>query len=291
MTIPQKSIGEDRAAIRLLGRLLGEVIREQHGARAYDLVEDVRRQSVGDYRAGSGEIALDRLLPDMILLIRAFTIFSQLANTADDHILRRQTKAMGSGSVQRMELSAGLGTKKVRAFLKDALFVPVITAHPTEVRRKSILDRETEIGELLERRERASAQTPEQAEIDAQLKREIRILWQTRMLRDTRIQVSDEIDNNLSVFSKTFLTQVPAVKRRLARLFRLEGDILPFLRLGSWVGGDRDGNPNVSPETLDYAVRHQAELALDYYLREIHALGSELSLSDSLVGTSQDLKK
>jgi phosphoenolpyruvate carboxylase len=287
---------EDRAFIRLLGRLLGEVIREQDGQTAYALVEDIRRQSVGDYRAGTGEISLDRLVgglsrPDMLLLIRAFSIFSQLANTADDHILRRQIKALGSGPVQRLELSAGMSAQRVRALLKNALFVPVITAHPTEVRRKSILDRETEIGDLLERRERASAQTPEQGEIDAQLKREIRILWQTRMLRDTRIQVSDEIDNNLSVFSKTFLTQIPAVKRRLARLFQLGGDIMPFLQPGSWVGGDRDGNPNVSPETLDYAVRHQAELALDHYLSEIHALGAELSLSDSLVGTSAELKK
>ncbi|HWY63546.1 MAG TPA: phosphoenolpyruvate carboxylase [Rhizomicrobium sp.] len=292
----QKTAAEDRASIRLLGRLLGEVIREQHGPAAYALVEDIRRQSVGDYRAGSGEISLDRLVvglsrPDMLLLIRAFSIFSQLANTADDHNLRRQIKALGSGPVQRLEFSTGLSTRRVRGLLANALFVPVITAHPTEVRRKSILDRETGIGDLLERRERASAQTTDQLEIDAQLKREIRILWQTRMLRDTRIQVSDEIDNNLSVFARTFLTQVPAVKRRLARLFQLDGDILPFLRPGSWVGGDRDGNPNVSPETLDYAVRHQAELALDHYLSEIHALGAELSLSDSLVETSADLKK
>ncbi len=296
MGIEQKTVSEDRAFIRLLGRLLGEVIREQHGQTAYALVEDIRRQSVGDYRAGQGDMTLDRLLvglsqPDMLLLIRAFSIFSQLANTADDHILRRQLKAEGSGSVQRLELSAGLGAKKVRSFLKDALFVPVITAHPTEVRRKSILDRENEIGELLERREHASAQTAEQVEIDAQLKREIRILWQTRMLRDTRIRVSDEIDNNLSVFSTTFLTEVPAVKRHLARLFQLDGEILPYLRPGSWVGGDRDGNPNVSPETLDYAVRHQSQLVLDHYLREIHALGAELSLSDSLVAISEALKK
>ena len=294
MGSPQKITAEDRASIRLLGRLLGEVIREQHGPEAYALVENIRRQSVGDYRAGAGE--LERLVvglsrPDMLLLIRAFSIFSQLANTADDHILRRQIAMLGSGSMQRLEFSAGLGAKRVRSLLANALFVPVITAHPTEVRRKSILDRETGIGELLEKRERASVQTSDQAEIDAQLKREIRILWQTRMLRDTRIQVSDEIDNNLSVFARTFLTEIPAVKRRLANLFQLEGDILPFLKPGSWVGGDRDGNPNVSPETLDYAVRHQAELVLDHYLREIHALGAELSLSDSLVGTSEGLKK
>ena len=128
-TVP-KNASEDRAAIRLLGRLLGEVIREQHGAAAYALGEDIRRQSVGDYRAGTGEISLDRLLvgppqPDMLLLIRAFSIFSQLANTADDHILRRQTKELGSGSVQRLELSAGLSAKRVRAFLEGAGFVPV----------------------------------------------------------------------------------------------------------------------------------------------------------------------
>ena len=295
MGIEQKTASEDRAFIRLLGRLLGEVIREQHGQTAYDLVEDIRRQSVGEYRAGQGEISLDRFLgglsqPDMLLLIRAFSIFSQLANTADDHILRRQIKTEGTGAAQRLELAVGLSAKKVRDFFKGALFVPVITAHPTEVRRKSILDRENEIGELLERRERASAQTSEQVEIDAQLKRAIRILWQTRMLRDTRIRVSDEIDNNLSIFSTTFLTEVPAVKRHLSRLFQLNGEILPYLRPGSWVGGDRDGNPNVSPETLDYAVRHQAQLVLDHYLSEIHILGSELSLSDSLVTTSQALK-
>src|ERR1700761_2401875 len=122
MGIEQKNTAEDRTSIRLLGRLLGEVIREQHGATAYALVEDIRRQSVGDYRGGSGEIALDRLLvglarPDVLLLIRAFSIFSQLANTADDHILRRQTKAMGSGPVQRLEFSSHLSAKRVRALL------------------------------------------------------------------------------------------------------------------------------------------------------------------------------
>ena len=283
--------GEDRASIRLLGRLLGEVIRHQQGQAAFSLVEDIRRQSVEGYRAGVGEVSLERLLvglsaASMLLLIRAFSIFSQLANTADDHILRRQTKSMGSGALQRLELAAEAG--RATELLQNALFVPVITAHPTEVRRKSILDREADIGELLEKRDHASA--PEQDEIDAQLAREIRTLWQTRMLRDTRIRVSDEIDNNLSIFAKTFLTQIPAVKRRLARLFQLGGDIIGFLRPGSWVGGDRDGNPNVSPETLDYAVRHQAELALDHYLSEIHALGAELSLSESLVGTSPQLR-
>ena len=289
---------EDRASIRLLGRLLGEVIREQHGGQAFELVEGIRRQTVGEHRSGNektGEVARDllrgRSQPEIVLLIRAFSIFSQLANIADDHTARRETKALGSGAAQRMELHPGLTATRVRAYLKDALFVPVITAHPTEVRRKSILDRENELSELLERREAASIQTAERDEIDVQIKRAIRVLWQTRMLRSSRITVQDEIENNLAIFARTFLPRLPTVKQRLARLFKLDGEIMPYLRPGSWVGGDRDGNPNVSPETLDYAVRRQAEIVLDYYLDEIHALGAELSLSDSLVKTSAALRK
>jgi len=114
MIEPVKIHREDRAFIRLLGRLLGEVIREQHGAQAFQLVEDIRRQAVGEHRSAlqSGEIALDRLKslsqPEMLLLIRAFSIFSQLANIADDHIARRETKALGSGAAQRLELHPGL---------------------------------------------------------------------------------------------------------------------------------------------------------------------------------------
>lgn len=292
-----RRLQEDRTLIRLLGRLLGEVIREQGGNEAFELVEDIRRQFVGEHRnrrereRATAPDGLANVSPlDVLLLIRAFAIFSQLANIADDHVSRRETKALGSGAAQRLELHAGLTPRRVRQYLGEALFVPVITAHPTEVRRKSILDRESELSLLLDRRELASAQTAEIEEIDLQLKRAIRILWQTRMLRDNRITVQDEIENNLAVFARSFLPGLPLVKRRLARFFKLDREIMPFLKPGSWVGGDRDGNPNVSPETLDYAVRRQAETVIDYYLGEIHALGAELSLTDSLTSTSDALK-
>ena len=278
----------------MLGRLLGAIIREQQGLDAYTLVEEIRRQAVEEYRSGAGEQAFEQIKGlsqhDVLLLIRAFSIFSQLANIADDHNARREIKALGSGAAQHMELHPGLTPKRVCAYLARAAIVPVITAHPTEVRRKSILDREDELSGLLEQREAASIQTADRDDIDMQIKRAIRILWQTRMLRDNRITVQDEIENNLSIFVRTFLTALPSVKRRIAQLFRLDQGVMPYLRLGSWVGGDRDGNPNVSPETLEYAVRRQAEAAIDHYLAEIHALGAELSLSESLVSTSQALK-
>ena len=269
---------------------MGEVIREQRGPDAFALVEDIRRRSVGEHKNGqTGDDMQGHDLADVLLLIRAFSIFSQLANIADDHVSRHEVKRLGSGAAQRLELHPGLTPKRVRQYLSQAVFSPVITAHPTEVRRKSILDRENEISALLDRREFASEQTCEIEDIDQQLKRAIRTLWQTRMLRDNRITVQDEIDNNLAIFARTFLPGLAQVKRRLARLFKLEGEILPFLRPGSWVGGDRDGNPNVSPQTLDYAVRRQSETVLDYYLGEIHALGAELSLADALTTTSPAL--
>jgi phosphoenolpyruvate carboxylase len=290
-----------REIIRLLGRLLGTVIKEQYGQDAHslkrgqadlDLVEEIRQQSVGEHRHGLADVRLDRRLsqlepPQVALLIRAFSVFSQLANIADDHLVHVQA---GPGPLQQLESHAHVNARSVRAYLSNALLAPVITAHPTEVRRKSILDRESDIGALLMRRERANQQTGESAEIEAQLKREIRTLWQTRMLRPIRIHVNDEIENAIAVFSRTFLSQIPVVKRRLAHLFGSNGDVLPFLKPGSWVGGDRDGNPYVSEQTLEYAIRRQSETVLDYYLEQVNLLGTELSICDEYVSTSAALK-
>ncbi len=290
-----------RATIRLLGRLLGTVIREQYGQDEQslkrgqadlDLVEEIRRQSVGEHRDGATDVPLKLRLselepPQVALLIRAFTIFSQLANIADDHLVHCEK---GPGPLQQLEAHPRVNARNVSAYLAGALLSPVITAHPTEVRRKSILDREADIGALLMNRERANLQTGENAEIDAQLKREIRTLWQTRMLRPIRIHVTDEIENALAVFSRTFLTEIPAVKRRLAYLFGLNGTVLPYLKPGSWVGGDRDGNPFVSAQTLEYAVRRQAEVVLDHYLEQVNMLGTELTLCDEFSSTTDALK-
>ncbi|MDE2133216.1 MAG: phosphoenolpyruvate carboxylase [Alphaproteobacteria bacterium] len=290
-----------REIIRLLGRLLGNVIREQYGQDApslkrgqadLDLVEEIRLQSIGEHRHGKAELPLDRRLsqlkpPQVALLIRAFSVFSQLANIADDHLVHIQA---GPGPLQQLESHAHVNARRVRAYLSNALLSPVITAHPTEVRRKSILDRETDIGALLMLRERANPQTGELPEIEAQLKREVKILWQTRMLRPVRIHVTDEIENAVSVFARTFLSELPTVKRRLVRLFGFNGEVLPFLKPGSWVGGDRDGNPYVSAQTLEYAIRRQSETVLDYYLEQVNSLGTELSICDDYVSTSAELK-
>ena len=281
-----------REILRLLGRLLGEAIREQHGGPAFDRVEGLRQHVVKEHRQGRSAVTLIRQLGhlparDLVLLTRAFAIFAELANIADDYLVRCQTESEDQSPLERLKSHPEMTPERIYAYLAGALIAPVITAHPTEVRRKSIIDREAAIADLLPAYDHYASSKTKRAEIETQLKREIRILWQTRMLRPARIPVTDEIENAASIFARTFIPQLPMVKRRLAGVFGLEGPLPPCLRVGSWVGGDRDGNPFVSAATLDYAVRRLAELAFDHYLEQIHALGAELSLSDELVPVSK----
>ena len=284
-----------RAGIRLLGRLLGEVVSEQHGARAFQRIEDIRRHSVSEHRDGEADTALaERVariaLADMRVLIRAFAIFSQLANIADDHLARREAQATEDAPLQKLEDGPPLNPAELLQFFKQALLSPVITAHPTEVRRKSILDREAAIAELLDAHERRGARTAERARIEAAAKREIRILWQTRMLRPERLAVNDEIDNAVTIFAGTFLPQVPVLQRRLAEVLGLNGPLPALFRIGSWVGGDRDGNPFVTAKALEYAVTRQAEAAIDFYLDRLNALAGELSMTQTMAPASEALK-
>ena len=286
-SIVASGVGLNRAGVRQLGRLLGDVIREQHGRATFDQIEDIRARSVGEHRRGQRDAALDATLKglslaDMLLLIRGFAIFSQLANIADDHLLRQESLA-GPGPLEQLKLD--LTAPEARRFLAEAVLTPVITAHPTEVRRKSILDREAAIAALLEAADRGTRA----ARVEIALKREVRTLWQTRMLRSVRIGVADEIENAVSIFETTFLPQIPALKRELAALFGLEGLTPACFQLGSWVGGDRDGNPFVTAETLDYALRRQGQAVIDRHLAELHALGSELSVSTEFAGVTEAL--
>jgi phosphoenolpyruvate carboxylase len=290
----QPSSDGSRELVRLLGRQLGEVIREQHGQAAFDRVEGLRRHVVAEHRQGRSAVTLIRQLShlpsrDLVLLIRAFAIFSELANIADDYVVRCRAEADDQSPLERLKSRPEMTPERIYGYLAGALLSPVLTAHPTEVRRGSVIDREAAIADLLPAYEHYAAAKTRQAEIETALKREIRILWQTRMLRPSRIHVTDEIEYAASIFSRSFMSQLPVVKRRLAAIFGLEAPLPPCLRAGSWVGGDRDGNPFVSAATLDYSVRRLAGIALDHYLEQIHALGGELSLSDELVPVSKPL--
>ena len=290
--------------IRLLGRILGDVIREQDGAPAYELVEQIRKLSVA-FRRDADETAqegLKKLLKSLsneqtVSVIRAFTYFSHLANLAEDrHHIRRRTVHEQRGDVQDGSLDAafarlrasGHTTKSIAKTLSQAYISPVLTAHPTEVQRKSILDAERAIAQILTARDATDLLPREKLQLDMQLRARVTQLWQTRLLRYTKLTVADEIENALSYYEATFLREIPKlyadVEERVGKVDEA------FFRMGNWIGGDRDGNPNVNAATLNHALKRQAEVVLRFYLTEVHHLGAELSVSLMLVGVSQDMR-
>lgn len=289
--------------IRLLGRILGDVIREQEGHEAFELIERVRQLSVA-YRlkrdASAGRV-LDRLLKNLsgdqtVSVIRAFSYFSHLANIAEDrHHVRRREHHEREGHMQEGSLAmaferlfdAGIRAGEIAGTLARAHISPVLTAHPTEVQRKSILDAERAIAELVGERDRLATER-EREDNEALLRARVTQLWQTRMLRPVKLSVSDEIENALSYYQSTFLRELPRLYRDLERT--LHGhEVASFLRMGHWIGGDRDGNPNVGAPTLKLALSRQAEVALRHYLTEVHALGAELSISQTLAPVTPEM--
>ena len=286
--------------IRLLGRILGDVIREQEGAAVYEIVEKVRKLSVAFRRHADSQAESDlkKLLKSLsnehtVSVIRAFTYFSHLANLAEDrHHIRRRAIHERRGDVQDGSLDAafarlrasGHTSKTILKTLKSAYISPVLTAHPTEVQRKSILDTERAIAGILIARDAPDLIARERQTLDLQLRARVTQLWQTRLLRYTKLQVADEIENALSYFEATFLKEIPRlyedVQERVGKIDEA------FFRMGNWIGGDRDGNPNVTAATLDLALRRQSETVLRHHLREVHFLGAELSTSLMLVGVS-----
>jgi phosphoenolpyruvate carboxylase len=291
--------------IRLLGQILGDTIREQEGVEIFDRIETIRRLSVAferdaDHEAGQRLDALLRGLSteEAILVARAFSYFSHLANIAEDrHYIRRREaherrdeadEQPGSlAATFRLLGDAGISATDIAGALDRSLVSPVLTAHPTEVRRRSLLDAEGAISHLLAARENLKTKR-ERLQNDALLKARVVQMWQTRLLRVSRLMVLDEIENALSYYQTTFLRDIPRLYADIEE--RLDGArVAPFFRMGSWIGGDRDGNPNVDAQTLREALRQQCETALLHYLKEIHGLGAELSVSRTLVGCTREL--
>ncbi len=296
--------------IRLLGRILGDVIREQEGDEAFALIEQIRQLSVTFRRDSDTEAdkALNKLLKSLsndrtVSVVRAFTYFSHLANLAEDrHQVRLRALQERTGEVREgsLEMSlqrlseAGIAPSAISEMLANSFVSPVLTAHPTEVQRKSILDAERDIAHLLAARDDILAQaaaykvahdalTPrELAANELQLRARVLQLWQTRLLRFSKLTVADEVENALSFYVSTFLREIPRIYATLEEALHTH-PVPGFLRMGQWIGGDRDGNPFVNAQTLNLALRRQADVALRHYLTEVHYLGGELSLSALLV--------
>src|SRR6185312_4293462 len=300
-----------RDDIRLLGRILGDTVREQEGEEVFELVERIRQASVRFHRDNEAaarrelESTLDNLSADQTLaIVRAYSYFSHLANIAEDrHHIRRNRAHAILGSAPRPGSLAyafqrtgemGVEPTALSRFFDSALVSPVLTAHPTEVRRKSTLTRELEIAQLLDERERLADPSELEAN-EERLRRVVLVLWRTNMLRQTRLKVIDEVANALSFYDDTFFNELPrlygAIEDRLDGLCggKREKALRSFLRIGSWIGGDRDGNPFVTADVLNEAMRLQSARAISHYLDELHELGAELSLASNLASMSAEL--
>jgi len=278
--------------VRFLGRLLGDVIRAYGGEELFKRIEYIRATSVDRARgvAGAGAIdrGLDRLSLDETLdFTRGFMLFSMLANLAEDRQgVEREQDADVPAALARLQ-AEGIGHDAIMALLDHALVVPVLTAHPTEVRRKSMIDHKNRIAELMRLNDLGLQETPDGDKIDEAITRQIALLWQTRVLRREKLGVADEVETALSYLRDVFLPVMPAL---YARWDRALGERAPsFLKAGSWIGGDRDGNPFVTAESMRVALAKAAEAVLGYYLGAVHALGAELSISTEHVTVSDAL--
>jgi phosphoenolpyruvate carboxylase len=288
-----------RANVRLLGDILGRVLVEQEGEQLLADVEQIRLLS-RDARAGGprAEVrrAVDAVPPDQrTSVLRAFTLYFQLANIAEQHHrLRRRRQYEHEHRVPRESLgeaferlrAAGLRNEDVVAAVGRLSLTLVLTAHPTEAARRTILGAHRRIGTTLNELDEPQLAPSRRGELEARLAEEVTILWQTDEVRSQRPRVVDEIRHGLWFFDQSLFEVAP----RLLRDYR---DRLPDaprpLRFGTWIGGDRDGNPATNAETIDEALGRARSLALGRYRDEVRALAVTIGISGSLVEISDEL--
>ncbi len=304
-----------RNDIRHLGRMLGDTVREQEGDGVFEIIEQVRQTAVRFARDNDPEsqknsraelaALLDPLPRDTTQsVVRAFSYFLQLANIAEDahHTRRRRAHDLAGSPPREGSLihaldalsTANITPEALADFFAHALVAPVLTAHPTEVQRQSLIRNHREIARLLDARERQQMTPEEAAENDLGLSNAILTLWQSRMLRPVRLKVLDEVKNGVSYFRETFFTELPRLYIQITQQLQQRYPekiwaLPPFFRVGSWIGGDRDGNPFVTAEILTETLRLQSAAALNHYLEQVHELGGELPLSDLLIQVTPEL--
>ncbi len=298
-----------REDIRLLGTILGDTVREQNGEQVFDLVERARVESFRVRRSEIDRADVARMFDGIdihqaIPVIRAFTHFALLANVAEDiHRERRRAIHVAAGKppqdstlaatyqkLDATELDAGT----VADALRGALVSPVITAHPTETRRRTVFDTQHRITQLMRLRLHGQDETDDGRPVETELRRQILTLWQTALIRLSRLKIQDEIEVGLRYYPAAFFEVIPKVNAEVRDALRSRwpgADLLPepIVRPGSWIGGDRDGNPNVTADVVRLATGSAAYTALAHYFAELTKLEQELSMSARLVKTTDEL--
>ncbi|MFF7944448.1 phosphoenolpyruvate carboxylase [Nocardia gamkensis] len=307
--IEQDAIRPLRDDIRFLGGVLGDTIRDHEGPEVFDLIERVRIEAFRVRREEVERSAVAEMLDGVDIavalpLIRAFSYFVLLANLAEDIQRDRRRAAHEAAGEPPQDSSlaatyrkldaAALDGSRVAELLADALVSPVITAHPTETRRRTVFDAQARITELMRLRLRYAENERERADLELRIRRQVLSLWRTALIRLARLRIQDEISVGLRYYDLTLFDVIPAINAevRAALRSRWPGVELlprPMLRPGSWIGGDRDGNPYVTADVVRQAAFRAAGVAFERYLRELVELEKTLSLSARLVTVTPEV--
>jgi phosphoenolpyruvate carboxylase len=288
-----------RANVRLLGDVLGHVLVEQEGDELLVLEEQIRSLA-RDARETGDRAELEQAIGALSLeqqaaVLRAFSIFFQLANIAEQHHrLRRRRQYEHEGRVPRESLAdavarlreAGVGDDELLAAAAQLEVRPVLTAHPTEASRRTILQAHQRLATALRRLDDPELPHSTQRRVREQIAEEVTILWQTDEVRSRRPRVVDEIRNGLWFVEASLWQALPRLVRELREAIP---GAPPPLRLGTWIGGDMDGNPNAGAETIVDALERARTLARDLLRRDVRLLGSAWGMSTELVGPVPEL--
>jgi phosphoenolpyruvate carboxylase len=294
-----------REDVRVLGDLVGQVLREQAGENLFALVEAVRTTAIAQ-RAQPGDAsrvpslltwAQEQSTADLAEIVRAFSVYFHIINLVEEHHRVRVLRERDQGDAPAVESIAaavailrgqGIGVSDLSPTLADLAVRPVFTAHPSEARRRTVLAHLERIARLLEALDDPRASARQHAATLSDLRDEATLLWQTAETRTTRPTALDEVQSMLGVLAGVLYDVAPRVQRTLEGVAPDQA-LPPFLRLSTWVGGDRDGNPRVNPAVTRAAARLARRAILRRYLDDVQSLGRELSVSLRLNGASDAL--
>lgn len=309
---------ELRRRVKLFGDLLGRVLHSQAGGQVLKAVETLRKGFISLHRRENPRARqrlmrlIDRLDPETLThVLRAFNAYFSLANIAEEASQHRQRRRMMQGGgplwtgsfdeTLRWFYMQGISAEELQSLFNRLLFIPVFTAHPTEAKRRTIMQALRRIFVTAELLDDPRLGNEEIQDTIQQLEAQIQILWKTDEVRTLRPAVRDEIRNGLYYFRESLFQAVPTtyrlVERAVHRTYGCDTGGEPlirvpsFLKFGSWIGGDRDGNPNVTAEATAQAVALHVEEILQEYIRRVSSLSNILTYSVLLTRLSDELMK
>ena len=307
---PQTPVLDDeplRARVKLFGNILGKVLLEHAGEQVFDAVESLRQGHINLRKEDdtNKRQELEKLVESLDAeklthVVRAFSIYFSLANIAEEaYQHKHRIKDIGEDGHQLWRGSfdhtlaemeqQGVKPEQLQTLFDHLAYIPVFTAHPTESKRRTVMEAIRRIFNTSEKLNASDLTKAEEIDINEQLERYIQILYKTNEVRVRKLDVIDEVKNGLYYFRESLFQAIPDTYRNMEkavnRIYKDEAhqiNVPSFMRFGSWIGGDRDGNPFVKPATTVKAMRMQAQAVLEEYHNRLVRLSKELTQSSQL---------